>query len=170
MRPRPIRLGDRRVSKGAAYLLALFAIACALAISAKVVELGALEDQKRAEQRLINVGLAYRTALESYARVTPAGQVTAPREVKQLLQDDRFPGVVRHLRVEYTDPMVPSGKMIPERDAQGLIQAFRSDSGALPVMQVDLKELGAGFSGAKSYREWLFTARTQIPGAGRVQP
>ncbi|WP_161099144.1 hypothetical protein [Duganella vulcania] len=72
---------------------------------AAALKFGAITGRRNAEQQLLDVGNQYRIALLSYAVATPTGQSPHPPTLQSLLRDPRFPGVVRHLRKIYADPI-----------------------------------------------------------------
>lgn len=158
-----MRNGRPRAADGWAYLFLLVAVAVVAGAAAGAVQVGSTIARRQAEQQLIDIGLQFAQALQRYAAMSPAGHPTAPRDLDQLLADDRFPGTVRHLRRVYDDPLtgVPAWGLV--RDGEGLIVGVHSLSPQAPIMEAGFPEALAGLEGAASYQEWVFRA-PQPPG------
>ncbi|RPI45026.1 MAG: hypothetical protein EHM59_11255, partial [Betaproteobacteria bacterium] len=108
--PREVRLHDRtavasRHERGFTYVglmlfIALIALASVAALSA-----GASLQRRLAEEELLFIGAQFASAFRSYYEATPVGQRTYPARLDELLRDPRYPGVRRHLRKIYVDPI-----------------------------------------------------------------
>lgn len=110
--------GKRR---GFTYLSLIILVAIIGLVSAASIKLGAVLQRSAAERELLAIGAEYADALESYAKATPPGQSPLPPSFKELLRDPRFPGVRRHLRRIYVDPMTGSSEwgIVYANNAQG---------------------------------------------------
>jgi type II secretory pathway pseudopilin PulG len=97
--PRPRRSG------GFTYLSLIILVAIIGMVTASALKLGSVIQRSRAEQELLEIGAAFSDALQSYADATPPGMPTQPPTLNSLLKDPRFPGVRRHLRKLFVDPM-----------------------------------------------------------------
>ncbi len=86
---------------GFAYLLLLIGVAIIGLTSAAAVNLGATVARRSAEDQLLAVGDEFRRALHSYA----ASGGDAPKTLEALLPGSASPGVRRHLRKIYADPL-----------------------------------------------------------------
>ncbi|MCU7376099.1 hypothetical protein PEC18_36275 [Paucibacter sp. O1-1] len=95
---------------GVLILLAVLSMAAALTL-----QFAQTRAQRDAETELLGVGQEFERAFASYHRQTPVGQRPFPEKLEDLLRDPRYPGVRRHLRRLYVDPL--SGK------AWGLVPA-----------------------------------------------
>jgi type II secretory pathway pseudopilin PulG len=95
-------------------LLILVAI-LALATSATLT-LGSIAQRREAEQRLLEVGDRLSPGDRQLPQQQPGGNRSYPPALADLLKDPRYPGIRRHLRQLYPDPI--TGK--PE---WGLVQA-----------------------------------------------
>ena len=135
---------------GVLLLLALAAIA-ALAGA----EVWATAVQREQEEQLLYVGEQYRRAIESYWRATPGRAKTLPSSLEVLLEDDRFPMPVRHLRRLYPDPFDPKAEWGLVRIDSGIAGVY-STSPAIPLKRRGFPTRYAQFEDAKDYNQWRF--------------
>lgn len=116
--------------------------------------------KREREAQLLFVGEEYRRAIESYWRASPGPVKTLPVSLDVLLEDDRFPMPVRHLRRLYPDPVDGTA-------AWGLVKAGNGILGVHSLAEsMPLKHSGfpphlLGFEGAPTYRHWRFVV--QLP-------
>lgn len=143
-------------------LLGVLLLLSLAALSALVAgEVWAAAVQREREEQLLFVGEQYRRAIESYYRATPGRVKTLPNSLSVLLEDDRFPMPVRHLRRLYPDPL-------DERAEWGLVKIDSGIAGVYPSSTLTpLKRRGfpvryAHFEDAKEYKQWRFVV--QVPG------
>jgi hypothetical protein len=73
-----------------------------------------------------------------------------------LLKDARVPGLRRHLRQVYADPLTGKKEWGLVTDNQGFIVGVHSLSEAQPIQQVGFEPQLAQLEEAKSYRQWVF--------------
>lgn len=111
--------------------------------------------QQAREAELLWSGQQYQQAIASYYSVKHGSQQMYPAELKHLLRDPRFPGVVRHLRKLYPDPMT-GNDWEPVRDPAERIIGVRSSSELTPFKQDGFPMKLAGLQGKSAYREWEF--------------
>lgn len=136
---------------GFAYLLLLMGVAIIGLTSAAAVNLGARVARRDAEDQLLATGDEFRRALQSYG-ATGGG----PKTLEELLKDPRFPGVRRHLRKIYVDPLTGQSEWGLERDPLGLIVGVYSLAKGTPIRRAGFTTENASFEGAETYREWVF--------------
>src|SRR5687768_12231387 len=86
---------------GYTYMTILFVVAIMTAGLGVVGELWQTAAVREREAELLHVGNQYRKAIERYVRAGGA----YPRELGELLQDPRKPGIERYLRQLYPDPL-----------------------------------------------------------------
>ncbi|WP_211923482.1 type II secretion system protein, partial [Pseudoduganella ginsengisoli] len=110
---------------GFTYLSLIILVAIIGLASAATIKLGSIMQRSAAERELLAIGAEYADALESYAKATPPGQSPLPPSFKELLRDNRFPNVRRHLRRVYVDPLTGNAEW-------GIVYANQVP-GALPV-------------------------------------
>lgn len=106
---------------GFTYLSLIILVAIIGLISASAMKLGTVLQRSAAERELLAIGAEYADALESYAKATPPGQSPLPPSFKELLRDNRFPNVRRHLRRVYADPLTGKAEwgIVYANNAQG---------------------------------------------------
>jgi type II secretory pathway pseudopilin PulG len=141
---------------GFTYIGVLFAITIlgvALAAAATVWSTAAKRER---EMELLFIGHEFRDAIASYYRSGPAGGLVYPRELSQLLSDDRDVIRKRHLRRIYVDPIMRSPDWELVTLADGAIIGVASRSLGVPMKVAGFDEADAGFEGAGCYCEWRF--------------
>jgi hypothetical protein len=94
--------------------------------------------------------------LRSYYRSSP-GLAQYPKELEDLLQDERFPTPKHHIRQLYPDP-IGGGEWTLMRGFDGRITGLSSPSTDLPLKQSDFPSQWSDFTGMASYKDWQFVA------------
>jgi len=109
--------------------------------------------QREREAQLLWVGHAYRNAIASY--YFRGGQF--PQSLQQLLQDDRSPVPLRHLRQLYLDPMTGAADwtLISDPISQR-IMGVASSSKATPIKRQGFELVDAVFADTDCYCAWQF--------------
>lgn len=158
-----MRIGDKKVdskpvinlNKGFTYVgLLLF-----IAITGIVLSVAGMcwQYQVRAEKekQLLFVGAEFRNAIDSYYASTPDVSKVYPTSLNDLLLDKRLPTIKRHLRKIYPDPMTgkTDWRFVTQ---QGRIVGIYSQSKLTPFKKRGFDLADAGFSGSKSYHDWVF--------------
>lgn len=153
--------------RGIAYIGLLLLVAMIGVIAGSAADVWVHTRQRAREAELLWVGNEFREAFVSYYINTPGPNKTYPARLEDLLLDPRFPGVRRHLRRLYADPL--SGKtdwdliMAP----QGGIAGVKSKSKQVPIKQANFRPRDEHFEGKSSLSEWEFSA---IPPAAPAAP
>lgn len=172
--------------RGFAYVLLLVSVAVLAVSATATLRLGAQMGRRDAEQALLFVGSEFERALRSYAGLpvtavadvnpsntrpdnalqAPAGHAppfapvppfaTGPRTLEELLHDPRTPGVRRHLRKIYADPLTgrPSWGLV--KDPAGYIIGVYSLADGQPIQRTGFGPQRPGFESAHSYSAWVF--------------
>ena len=145
----------KSAQSGFTYLLVLMLIALIGMGLAAAGTLWRTESQRDREADLLFIGDQYRQAIRSYYELDP-GQPRLPQSIDDLLEDNRRPNIVRHLRRAYRDPLT-SGAFAPIRDpnTKGIIGVYSPAPGQ-PFKTDGFSSKDAAFKGAKSYAEWRF--------------
>jgi type II secretory pathway pseudopilin PulG len=91
--------------QGMVYLALLMMIALIGGVSAVGLRVAKTTQMRAAEAELLTIGTEFRNALQSYAEATPNGLPPTPESLLELLRDPRYPGIRRHLRRLYHDPL-----------------------------------------------------------------
>ncbi|MEC5163385.1 MULTISPECIES: type II secretion system protein [unclassified Janthinobacterium] len=153
-----------RRQQGFTYLGLVILIAIIGLVGAAGLKMGALLQRSAAEQELLDIGAAFGDALHSYALATPAGQPTQPAALKDLLKDPRYPGIRRHLRKLYVDPITARAEwgLLYQPGGSGVIGVY-SLSNAKPVKVGNFDARFAQFAGKSRLSDWKFTAADAAP-------
>lgn len=137
---------------GLLIVIALSAIAMMASVDVWVVE-----RQREREQELLFVGDQYRQAIQRYFYGAPAGTPRIlPTDLSLLLQDDRYPTPVRHIRRLYPDPMTGHAQWGELRSANGITGIY-SLSPARAIKQAGFAAADQSFTGKQFYSEWVFS-------------
>jgi len=157
---------------GFTYLGLVIFVAIIGLVGAATLKVGSLLQRAAAEEELLEVGAAFSAALDSYAAATPRGATPYPPSVKELLKDPRFPGVRRHLRKLFVDPITGKAEwgIVFLGDGEVGIVAFHSLSNAPPLKIANFDSRFRGLDNKEKISEWRFTAseRSLAPAAGQV--
>lgn len=150
-------------SIGFAYVLLLAAIAVMSAIAAHSLQIGTQITRRNAEQALQAVGAEFEQALYSYANATPIHNspssnsgAKGPRTFDELLKDNRFVGVKRHLRQLHADPLTGLNEWGVITDKAGFILGIYSLAQGKPIQQTGFANSHTNFEDATSYERWIF--------------
>ena len=123
--------------------------------------------QREREAQLLWVGHAYRNAIASY--YVHGGQF--PQSLQQLLQDDRSPVPLRHLRQLYPDPMTGAADWTLISDPMSQrIMGVASSSKATPIKRKGFELVDAVFANTECYCLWQFVYWPRRFGAPNVPP
>lgn len=113
------------------------------------------EVKREKERQLLFVGEEFRQAIVSYYDNSPQGARQFPLKLEDLLRDQRFPVIKRHLRRIYQDPMTGTRDWGLMREG-GRIVGIYSQSQAVPLKTAGFSEEQEAFAKAESYRDWQF--------------
>lgn len=115
------------------------------------------------EAELLFVGKQYRQAIASYYA---SGQREFPARLEDLLQDPRFPGVKRHLRRLYPDPITGAAEWGLVKLGDRIVGVYSLAPGA------PLREVTAEFddppAGGSAYSDWKFVVDPRTQGQAAV--
>ncbi|MDR0279538.1 MAG: type II secretion system protein [Paucimonas sp.] len=141
---------------GFTYLGVLLLIMLMGAALAGAGEVWSIVAQRERERQLLWVGTQYAQALRSYYRASP-GLAQYPKSLDDLVQDDRFPSAMHHIRQLYPDP-VGGGDWTLQRGFDGRITGIASASTRTPLKQADFPSQWSDFNGMSHYTDWQFVA------------
>ena len=145
---------------GFAYVALLLAVALIGLAASASLSLGSLMARRDAERQLLSIGLEFQQALRSYAGISDAAATPTmsrgPRALDDLLKDPRVPGIRRHLRKLYVDPLTGRQDWGLVKDPQGAILGVYSTAEGQPIQRTGFEAQLANFEDAESYRQWVF--------------
>lgn len=156
--------GNRARQRGALFLALLVALAVMGVGLAAAGTFWHQVQQRAKEQQLIFVGLQYKRAIRSYYEASP-GIKAYPRNLADLLRDDRFPGTRRHLRRLYLDPIENSPVWGLIMGPGGGIMGVYSLAPGRPIKQAGFPATLGWADGRTHYSEWQFT---YLPASGQA--
>ena len=108
------------------------------------------------ERELLFVGDQFRRAIASYYEKTPGGLKQYPKKLEELLRDNRYPNVQRHLRKIYIDPLTGKAQWgLVELPGIGITGVY-SLSDLPPIKTANFPERYKAFQSAKKYSDWKF--------------
>ncbi len=144
-----------RGQRGALLMGLLIALAIAGYATLVVAQRWSDAAQRQREEELLDVGLQYRLAIESYVTKSPNGQRQFPKQLRDLVSDPRFPYTVRHMRKLWRDPMNPDEDWGLVRTAGGIAGVY-SRSEAKPFRSANFDPRLSNLGPAQTYSEWKF--------------
>ncbi|MBL8408869.1 MAG: type II secretion system protein [Candidatus Accumulibacter sp.] len=149
-------LSERRLQTGFTYLGLMILVAVLALATSATLTLGSLVQRREAEQRLLEVGDAYRRAISSYLNSSPAGDRRYPGSLADLLKDPRYPGVRRHLRQLYPDPITGKNDWGLVPAPGGGIMGIHSLSDDHPIKIAGFETANQAFEEKSRYSQWRF--------------
>jgi type II secretory pathway pseudopilin PulG len=152
---------------GFTYLSLIIVVAIIGLVTAASLKVDALLRRAETEQQLLDIGAQFSAALASYAAATPAGMPRQPASLNDLLRDPRFPGVRRHLRKIFVDPVTGKAQwgLVYQGDKTRIIGVY-SLSDAHPFKQGNFDARFVGFENKSKISEWKFMLPVQTAPAG----
>jgi len=130
--------------------------------------------QRAKEKELLFRGDQIRRGIASFYNVQHGGaRQMLPSELDNLLKDPRFPGVKRHLRKLWKDPMTGKDwELIKDKTQGGRIKGVRSTSKLEPFKKDGFTEDYEKFADKESYSDWefVFTPKRKNSRKGVVVP
>jgi type II secretory pathway pseudopilin PulG len=146
-----------RGSRGATFLVLLFAVAITSAALAAGVAVTSHAQQRERETQLLWAGEQIRQAIVAYARHAGSEADRYPAALADLLTDPRSAAPRRFLRRIHDDPMTNSTDWTLIRDPRGRIVGVASRSQLTPIRRNGFGPEQRDFADAKTYADWRFT-------------
>jgi type II secretory pathway pseudopilin PulG len=153
-RPAPRRMAVRH-SAGFTYIGLLVTIVIIGSMLAAVGRVWSTEAQREREAELLYRGDTIRKAIGAYL-FAQGGSGQFPRELQDMVQDQRVPQIKRELRRVYEDPMTGKADWTLIRAPDGGIMGVASSSNAQPLKVRNFNTLDATFKDATCYCDWQF--------------
>ena len=141
------------MQRGYTYIGLLFSVVILGLMLTIVARVWSTTERREREAQLLWVGHAYRNAIASYY----VHGAQFPQSLQQLLQDDRSPVPLRHLRALYPDPMTGAADwtLISDPVSQR-IMGVASSSKATPIKHKGFELADAVFEDTDCYCAWQF--------------
>jgi type II secretory pathway pseudopilin PulG len=140
-------------------------------VGAATLKIDSLLRRAAAEQELLEIGATFGAALRTYAEATPQGQPAQPPSLQELLKDPRFPGVRRHLRKIFVDPLTGKAEWgivwANPGDRKGVLAVY-SLSQAKPLKVANFDARFSGFENKQHISDWKFVATGQALVQGQL--
>jgi type II secretory pathway pseudopilin PulG len=152
----------KRAQRGFTYIAMLLAVALIGLGLAATGEVWSVSNRRDKERELISIGHEFREAIGQYYRQTPGGASRYPAALEDLLQDRRYPGMKRHLRKMYRDPMTGKAEWGLVMAPEGGIQGVYSLSKEAPIKRSSFSGMDFEFENAPSYANWRFIYSPQL--------
>ncbi|MFP5392652.1 MAG: type II secretion system protein [Gammaproteobacteria bacterium] len=143
--------------RGFTYLGLMILLTIIGLVGAASLKVGSLLQRAAAEEELLEIGAQFSAALKSYADATPRGQPPQPKTLQDLLRDPRYPGVRRHLRKIFVDPITGKAEwgVIYIGDKTGVLGVYSlSDAEPLKVANFDTRF--TNLENKKKISDWKF--------------
>ncbi len=147
----------RPFQKGFTYIGVLIAVAVLTASLGAAATVYSQSAQREKEAELLFVGSQYRDAIASYYERSPGGAKRYPQKLEDLLEDGRWPVVMRHLRRLYKDPVTGEDFVPVEAPGGAGIMGVASRSETEPLKTGNFRPKDVEFEKAKTYADWKFT-------------
>jgi type II secretory pathway pseudopilin PulG len=141
--------------RGFTYLGLMFMVAVLGLTATMASTLWSTASQRDKERELVFAGQQIRQAIERYHQHVTGPEARYPRQLEDLLRDDRLPITARHLRRIYLDPITGQPEWGLVRRADGGIVGVHSLSDRKPMQGTTLAAM-FGTGPDTTYREWRF--------------
>jgi type II secretory pathway pseudopilin PulG len=145
-----------RSEQGFSYVIVMFLVAVLSVISVRALQNTLTTDRRDKEAELLAVGTAYRRAIADYVEMSPGSVKAYPRELSDLLLDQRRARLARPLRKLYRDPVTGRPDWGVVRSPDGGVMGIYSLSDASPIKREGFASELVGFAGARRYSDWKF--------------
>ena len=140
----------------------VFILVTTLAASSLVVSY-TTQSRRDKEEQLLFAGAQLRRAIASYYNtVPPGGARSLPPSLEALLDDQRFPTAIQHLRRIYLDPMTGQADWDLIRESGGIV-GVASRSAQSPIKKQGFPKGFEYFENKERYSDWVFSIRG-VPG------
>jgi type II secretory pathway pseudopilin PulG len=168
-----VRIGRRQA--GFTYVGLIVLVTIIGLVGAATLKVDSLLRRAAAEEELLEIGAAFSAALTSYAEATPRGQPQQPPSLADLLKDPRVPGLRRHLRKIFVDPItgkaewgivwLNKGSGVGDGNGGSGVVAVYSLSQSKPLKLANFDSRFQNFENREHISDWKFG----VTGQGVVQ-
>lgn len=149
-------------SRGFTYLALLFIVAMMGATLALTGHLWQKTMQQEKERELLFIGNQFRRAILLYYERTPGMVKQYPKDLTDLIDDNRYPSTQRYLRKLYRDPITGNKEWgLIQAPGSGIMGVYSLSNG-IPQKKRNFTEQYASFANSESYSDWQFIYRPVI--------
>ncbi len=148
-----------RRQQGFSYVVVMFLIGALSIVSVRALESTLVAERRDLENELLWRGQAYRDAIREYYLGGPGAATSYPRELKDLLYDERLVRPTRPLRRLYRDPLSAQGDWGLIHDDSGALIGVYSRSEIRPLKRSGFPREQTAFENAQHYSDWKFVYR-----------
>jgi type II secretory pathway pseudopilin PulG len=142
--------------RGVVLLVVLIFILVTTLGTSTLVQMHQTQTRRDKEEQLLFVGDQFRRAIVLYYNTFPPGaQRALPKSLEDLVDDQRFPTPLHHLRRLYVDPMTRQADWQVVRAGGGII-GVRSRSVESTIKKAGFAKDYAMFEGRATYSDWVF--------------
>ena len=124
--------------------------------------------QRDRERELLFIGDQIRQAIGRYYSAGVGSAKQYPQTLDDLLRDPRQPGVLRHLRKLYYDPITGTTDWGLIKDADDRIMGVFSLSEEQPIKQTGFSAADQDFEGKEKYSQWTFEYHPRLARVNRT--
>jgi type II secretory pathway pseudopilin PulG len=149
--------GRNPQEQGFTYIALLIAIVLMGVGLAATGEVWSTVQKQEKERQLLFVGGEFRRAIASYSAQSADATARYPLRLEDLLKDPRVPGVRRHLRRLYIDPVTGGAKWGLLKARNGEIYGVYSLSDDATLKRAGFDPEDSIFEGKTKYSEWTFS-------------
>lgn len=148
--------------RGFTYIALLLAIALHGAVLAAAGSVWHTAQKRERERELLFIGEQFRSAIRAYAQSGPGTRGQLPKTLDDLLLDPRFPGIKRHLRKIFVDPVTWKAEwgLVKTPDGNAITGVY-SLSEEAPLKTKNFLPADRAFEGAAKYADWKFVYAPQ---------
>jgi len=169
-----MRAGKGHPCAGFTYIAVILAVALMGTMLALTGEVWHTAQKREKERELLFVGNQFRLAIGQYFESTPGKEKQYPKKLEDLLEDNRFPFIKRHLRQIYRDPMTGTPEWGLVKGPGGVITGVYSLSNATALKTGNFAKQDEQFAGKGQYADWQFVYAPQdattLPRPGVTTP
>ncbi len=152
--PDNVEAGPTRDSGGFTYLGVLVMVVVFGIAFSSANRYWATTAKREKEAALLYAGERIRAALGSY--YGSGERNSLPSRLEHLVRDNRFPGVRRHIRKIYRNPMAEDGAWEIIRASKGKIRGVYAGSSLKPLKRAGFPKGLEEFENASTYADWKF--------------
>ena len=145
--------------QGFTYLSLLFIVAIMGATLALTGHLWKKTMQQEKERELLFIGNQFRRAILLYYERTPSTAKQYPKDLNDLIKDNRYPSVQRYLRELYRDPITGNKDWGIIKAPEGGIMGVHSQSNNAPQKVGNFSQQYAQFANSQKHSDWQFVYR-----------